>query len=704
MQPTPPPGPSGSSLDSETRKKGKRQSKPKVKTGCLNCKQRRIKCDEARPTCHNCVKSKRECNGYPPPPRTNGYPQLRIAPKPLSQELVPFQTQDPRPLVLRRDEKLKKRSQIPTVSVVHVPIPQFPLPPIPSGQMQLQLAPVLREPSILQLDGLEFMYFQLFQSSTASELSGYFDSGFWTKSVLQGAEVEPAIRHAVIALGALYKTLEKSSESPPTSPDSVASAFDTPQHHWNTALRHYQRALGEMVAVKEMEMQSMRTQLMANVLLACFDSFVGHHREAISQIQTGLVLLEQLRQMHKNNSIVGSQEPDEDLKRMFNRLAIQAKTYDMAFHFPEPHVVRLVSQNSSNEAPMSPFSESLTPPSSHAYTGQLQFATLFEARIAWDKLVHKIFCFTERMFQSNNGPMGLLPGDIRRYGEKFHQQLKEWEYAFNPLVQSRHDGSVPSQVKAGIATLRMTYVMSYILFVMTSDHNEMGFDAYKDSFQEIISLALEVVADQERRAAMNRGCHSDHCPHKHWKMDIFGNSSSNIVTYHIKPSFSADMGIVQPLYVVATKCRDPIIRRQAIQLLRNSARREAMWDSELCARIGKWILDIEEDNLDMISPLCQQFPTQIEIGQRLSVASSTSPQLDLGDALGPGGNGSWNYNLPRRTSMMAMPTSFVKEEKRVMVTGVDMDLKARHATLRCGTRGIKKGSIDRRYRETQIYW
>lgn len=34
------------------------------RTGCLTCRRRRIKCDEARPFCHNCIKSKKICSGY----------------------------------------------------------------------------------------------------------------------------------------------------------------------------------------------------------------------------------------------------------------------------------------------------------------------------------------------------------------------------------------------------------------------------------------------------------------------------------------------------------------------------------------------------------------------------------------------------------------------------------------------------------------
>jgi hypothetical protein len=34
----------------------KRAAKPKVRTGCITCKVRRVKCDEMRPECLRCVK------------------------------------------------------------------------------------------------------------------------------------------------------------------------------------------------------------------------------------------------------------------------------------------------------------------------------------------------------------------------------------------------------------------------------------------------------------------------------------------------------------------------------------------------------------------------------------------------------------------------------------------------------------------------
>ncbi|OIW31765.1 hypothetical protein CONLIGDRAFT_660025 [Coniochaeta ligniaria NRRL 30616] len=51
-----------SNRDSQQSKKN--AVRKRTKTGCLTCRRRRIKCDEGKPTCTNCIKSKRLCEGY----------------------------------------------------------------------------------------------------------------------------------------------------------------------------------------------------------------------------------------------------------------------------------------------------------------------------------------------------------------------------------------------------------------------------------------------------------------------------------------------------------------------------------------------------------------------------------------------------------------------------------------------------------------
>ncbi|KAK1759150.1 transcriptional regulatory protein moc3 [Echria macrotheca] len=66
----------------------KKEIKRRTKTGCLTCRKRRIKCDEAHPTCNNCKKSKRECLGYDPIFKQQQGPTA-IQPAPNNQTAAP---------------------------------------------------------------------------------------------------------------------------------------------------------------------------------------------------------------------------------------------------------------------------------------------------------------------------------------------------------------------------------------------------------------------------------------------------------------------------------------------------------------------------------------------------------------------------------------------------------------------------------------
>jgi hypothetical protein len=562
----------------------------------------------------------------------------------------------------------------------------------------------MRPSSTLPFSEQESLYFRLFQEQTSNELSGFFDNMFWSRGVLQECHSEAAIRHAVVALGALYKTLEKTCESPPSSPSNKLDPVDTPHRHWEMAVKKYSSAIQELFTYTADDSRTHRTRLMASVLLACFDSFIGDHRQAIKQIQNGLGLLEQLRAERRRAFLPNPEEPvEEELIQMFTRLAIQAKSYDMAFHFPHPYVIRLTGPPQSAD-PSSPNSEAgSSPVSLHHEAIPERFDNSRQARLVWDSLVERIFRFTETMFNYvSDGPMGLLPASLQEYGVGFKDQLQAWSNAYEHIFASRTAPSISSQEKAAIAVLKMTQIMSQILFLMTFSDSEMQFDAFTGQFKVIVDLALEVVGDEERTAAAKRCPDPRFCNHRvdHWTEMLGGQEQ--FAARHIKPSFSADLGIVPPLFVVATKCRDPILRRQAIQLLKSSARREGMWDSELAARIGIWIAGIEEQ---------EDPPTEdpnMMYASRPSTANTSSARqasVEFGDnvPLGPGGNARYDA---RRASSVAnrLQRRVVPAEKRMMIKAIEFDLRDRRATIQLGTRGLPNGVPDLKAQSTQILW
>ncbi|KAE8444976.1 hypothetical protein EG329_014104 [Mollisiaceae sp. DMI_Dod_QoI] len=649
----------------------RRASRPKVKTGCNNCKARRVKCDETRPQCNKCVRSGRRCEGYPAYKRTTDVP-IPIAPRgaddssstasPPSVSSASFTSSPPRiRAAIRRAPRVASRA------VVRPPNTQAP------ARVVKFVSPTGYKPSGLAFNAQEGQYFQVFRTHTANELSGFFDSEFWTRSVLQESHSEASIRHAVVALGALYKTLEKASESPPGSPETTGSTpYDTVPTHYNFALQQYGKALTRLrEALENNETRSQRTILISVVLFTCFQSFTGDHKAAIMQIQHGLGLLEERRQDSKQPLIRRKDDVVEDeLVQMFTRLAIQAKSYDMAFHFPHPYVIRLSPQSRNDPtSPQSPSSSSdaASSASIEAHIPEV-FKTSKEARSALDSLCERIMRFNETLSSYHPGPNNILPKSIKSLGYGFGIQLTQWEKAFAELLETRRTPGISNTERAGIDVLKMLHLMTSILFVTGFSTTEMEFDNFTDKFKQIVDLAKEVVVDEELSLAQERCGNISSCRHTESKahaanrfpgmtFDRPGAYREEDNYAHIKASFALDLGIVPPLFVVATKCRNRKLRRDAISLLLSSPRREGMWDSILSGRVGQWIMDIEEQELSPWS--------------------------------GP---------------TTAAAREIVPDEHRVMVKEILFDLQNREAMLRCGTRGLSAGVEDVRAKEQNIWW
>ncbi|PTB67929.1 hypothetical protein BBK36DRAFT_1115244 [Trichoderma citrinoviride] len=687
MEPLPPPTSTAPAIGGDDggqaarpAKRGRR-SNPKVKTGCLNCKQRRIKCDEKRPSCSQCIRSKKECSGYPAPNRgLRTAVDVRIAPKPLAPSSTGLAQLQPSPSSIASASTSTTASLLLTGHTILLPPRRANRrkrqPKLAASNAAVPL-PFVYEPSHnLALMHTESLYFDLFRVQTASELSGYFDSTFWTQRVLQECHFEPAIRHAVVALGALYKTLEQSCEPdlPPLA--GAMSRLDSVMCHWQVAIRKYSEACKAMMDLSGDKLATNKTRLMASVLLACFDSFIGDHRQAIVQIQTGLRLLARI-QYDRTQAPSSNERVEEDLLVIFTRLAIQAKSYDMAFHFPHPYVIHLGPQ--SLHDPSSPLSDSGSPQPSSPIP--YQFSSLREARLASDQLCEMLLRFIEHLQRAKKEPSYTLPPSWRQLGATFQSQIDSWSQAFEPIFQSRLTQPNMSLLeKSGIAALKMFMVNTNVIFLTIFCDAEVQFDAFLSHFKAIVSLGWEVVGDDEKRAATERCPDPQRCRQQHGLLPGAGpraaaaaGSSSLFPTHNIKPSFSADLGIVPPLFVVATKCREPTVRREAIQLLRSSARREGMWDSELAANIAQWVMEIEES--DSPFPEMQQQQQQAHGG-----GAGASAQA------------------------VVLPSRAIPEEKRVMVQSVDFDLRARFAKLTVGSRDLRQGMLDRRHKATRITW
>ncbi|KAG4025119.1 hypothetical protein MFRU_066g00220 [Monilinia fructicola] len=799
-----------------------RASKPKVKSGCVTCKARRVKCDESKPQCLRCQKFGQICGGYAHETPSRG-------------SMMPIQ------------------------------------PRIPTADFYT--------PSIsLEATEEEGRYFRYFCDRTAYQLPGYFDPSFWNHIILQESHNITPIRHAVIAIGALNKAIEEA----PGPHLKVNVIQDINKKHLEFAILQYIKAIQALnQCISSTNGPQLRTALMACLLFVCFETIYGSYASSVQQTYGGLKLLrsyyagkpgskpwiprrlsEGFKKNPQTDKVIAkvhgrpgmdssskstaisshieeyletetpthqsalastvdrtptprqrdySPRLDEmpipshykaslTLEQQHSLSGTPTQNYPNAYHTPSEYLspndhehsdiampAFIASKDSSshhsssniytpesthtppsmgNTPPPTAYRSSQSPPvlanprkrpiqsrsptppilqndftleenimqafvrldgqglffgmtpgippliwdihSTHHIPIPRAFTSFSEAQHCWDFLMDRTLQYYRRTLFNRKfaSTKSDTPSEIAQQYAGYSAELNEFERAFQPILNSAisPQGEVLNQAAIVLTThLKATAIT---LSAVTST-SEMVYDSFMNDFRYIVEAAELLVTRSEATPSVL-------------------NSSR----------FSFDIGVVPPLHVVATKCREPNIRRKAVDLLFRTPRQEGMWDGVLSARIGRWIISCEEDGLDI--PMRFETPYVQPDYHNQSFQYEQSPQ-SYDELLSPEywSNGEivpdvdilqesfasyWSQSqspTPRTPSSLTLACTppmkerapgprrnnvwMVPEDKRFQLVVVDFHIQERYIRVKC-KRSVPKKDGTREERETIIAW
>jgi hypothetical protein len=405
---------------------------------------------------------------------------------------------------------------------------------------------------------LERQYFSVFQSRTAAELCGFFESDIWSRLILQVCHREDYARHAVIAIGALHKTLEGTQHVAQNS-----SGAGSVNQHYTSALKYYGKALRLMQKIsRENEDAFFQNTLISSLLTTCFEIFIGNQEDAILQAQTGIdVLFAWQEKRHKQmqpgqawTSLTPTSFFNDDMFGTFARLDV------MVMLFKDMHSIRQpLLKGAIVEYPF-------VPP---------EFSSVKEARLLWDifiqRAAHWRYSFAEDGLSTLNfGENNMLGGEE---AQKFLAEsilyityADEWHAAFLPLFNyARNQPGTKDFL--GASALMLKYLSTRIAIENSSVSSETSSDALHAYYIQSVGLARDLLESHSRTQSLG------------------------------KATFVFEENIICALFQVATKCRECLVRREAISLLRKYPRREGLWDSLMVATIATWIMNIEEESM-----------------------------------------------------------------------------------------------------------
>jgi hypothetical protein len=582
---------------------------------------RRVKCDETKPQCLRCLQYCGTCEGYIRPPESKHK-------------------------VINRTIQYKKQ-------VGHALI--APAPVTDSGRAGAATSPrILRQLGVGPAfqNSEEHGFFQIFLNITSPTLSGAFDDPVWRYLLPQHSANEPFIRYGVEALGAMSVTfmevMAKRMAGEVGDEDNCLGYSET----YQKAITLYGKSLHHMQSTLSKPRHSIRDVLLACLLVVGFEGFHGHNYVSTMHSQKGLDIfyswLARQPALGSHSSPLCSPnrtEVEDDLVASMHRLDLQVLSF---FDSRPAQIHTSLADYGTNVL------KSIPSP----------FISLAQARSYWDLICRRTYhliafalrstgnTFTALMLR---GPTMSYPDDlglptgIKLFAQSAHiptghelestkcaSEIGAWIQAYGPIYKQI---SVTHNSKTRGATILLIHAkMTRILLAGTFFKSEMEYDSMLPEFQSIYALAASI-----------------------WSVHV---SNPGV-------SYNFELGLLPPLFLVATRCRDRTLRSQVINLLFTAFHRESCWDSVSVAYIARWLKGMEEDK--QVQPM--RYVDRV-IG--LGCQDIGSPTVDVGDEVVP-------------------------EERRVRIGRFNVDLNMRRAQLEF-TQGPTRGLKEPKLQEYIVKW
>ncbi|KAG4439618.1 hypothetical protein IFR05_004913 [Cadophora sp. M221] len=538
-------------MNALTSKKKVRATHTKSKTGCRTCKIRRVKCDESRPSCKNCGSTGRKCDGY-------GIWNTVTIPATTTRETTP---------------------------------PVITIYPQSRGDIPLGTCNMTVFLTLPKLSDEEKMCFDYFRCQTITKIPGVFYSYFWQNLVLQACVSEPAVLHAVIALGSAHRIDDESLRFRWTHGKSHDSK-EVRQREVFT-IQEYSKAISHLRNRKTEDSNasaSLRVVIITCVLFVTLDLLRGEFGNAQTHTASGWKLLKELRS-GETGSQTEQPEPDvssdctsvdESLSESLACLSIQSALFGCKS--ATSHLE--VSQPSH-------LSETKIPSTFH---------NMSEARRSFNILLGDVLALTQDARSFDFGGTS-YPTDLRTRQVCLQSAIASWKMTYSRSREDLTRQSDGMHAAVGVYLLRIFLSMTSIMAeTALCGGQQMLFDGYTSHFTSILTQTLFVLN------------------FKGHKMSEAVASGRKMSSDDLAGDFIADVGILPFMYYTALKCRVPWLRRQAIALLLATPIREGMWDNFIMANVARRVITLEEDGFydsyaDEIEP--GPYDSPVENNERL---------------------------------------------------------------------------------------
>ncbi|KAI2637856.1 hypothetical protein GGS26DRAFT_545341 [Hypomontagnella submonticulosa] len=500
-----------------------RTSAPKVRTGCITCKRRHVKCDEEKPHCSNCIQGGRHCAGY-------AVKQRKRAPSPDQ---------------ICWDSQQVTHRQPPRIRV------QFDL-----NSLDFQ-------------DTTGMLYFREFVDLMQGPWTTAASSGdLWAVILPQLARNSSTLRYAGMAVGALSVWCRKSTYR-------SLRAVSVPALPLTEGDSHYFHAVGYYCQSLKLQSQraSVQDALFLSVLLLFFEILRGNRKAALDHVNHGLALLLGLLADEDAHLSIADLSPNPKplvsaVADVFGHLASQARSVLRDRVGQAPPLPNLAKALTNRKETMESFMVRLSqvPPSSvPSYHIPATFNSLDEFEECWNIIRRRQASMAPIMVEAmqasgvkgskdegliQNFYLELLGNPrIREFCENSRKGLEALNNAFLPLFNRvmMFDTDSPTYLRA--IHLRLQFLGVYVFEDTPQFIDVETVQSRTPLFREYLDLARTALRTAEQQIKNPAGQLSLHC------------------------------GLAWYLLILAFFCRDPVARDEAVWILQNYPGQDGLWNT-----------------------------------------------------------------------------------------------------------------------------
>ncbi|KAI4272128.1 MAG: hypothetical protein LQ337_005516 [Flavoplaca oasis] len=400
----------------------------------------------------------------------------------------------------------------------------------------------------------ELRSFDYFRLQTFQDLA-YSLSTSLRELVLQNSHRHEAIKHAVIALGALGETIRINSTS--TSHNALHPGF---VKHEFARLQYHKSIRLLQKTIQRNERESVETALITCFLFVVFEFLQGHDQSSTTHLRSGLAIIRTQYFPHADNMDI-MQNPklnpmQSEITRIFHILdTVANKWLGLRGFYDEPHIPIDVGSAST-------------------YISPDYFDTLDAASEDLMIVISRVHNFRRYTSRYNHAPStAQVPATIYAQKDLLLHELDIHRRRLNQFLARQIDAQIPEDPHR-ITILRINRKITTMeLAPYLKPHEERFYAESMPHFFQVVSLATFIVRqtpEMPRRVTQ--------IVHRNNK---FAGGPEG------RYQFEFVVGLIQPLYFTAINCSDKTTAQKAIDLLEGEPWREGAWDSAAMARIAR---------------------------------------------------------------------------------------------------------------------